>query len=61
MCGDVRYETVQSERIINEAGTPTIIGRMHYCKGCGVLFRDPYLFNAVKPETGNEERGNDEW
>lgn len=57
ICGDIRYETVKSERIIGEGGHVSIIGRMHYCKGCGVLFRDPHLFNGARNEE-HESRNN---
>ena len=48
ICNDIRYETVQSEKVKTVDGKIAFVGRKHYCKGCSVLFRDPYLFNKEK-------------
>ena len=48
VCLDVRYETVRSEKVLKEGGGFVFVGKQHSCKGCSVLFRDPYLFNNVR-------------
>ena len=50
VCGDIRYETVKTEavRVVGNSGQLNYKGVEHACRGCSVLFRNPYLFNKKK-------------
>ena len=56
VCKDIRYQTIKSEKVLDpETLTIKWRGKVHICRGCSVMFQDPYLFNLTRmsDETAN--------
>jgi rubredoxin len=50
LCGDFRYVTIQSEYDTSQKKWKS---KYYACRGCGVMFHNPYTFNLLRKEKGD--------